>query len=118
TDHNVIRDDLILTTILTPNQPPSQFQSHSVATINYDHIAALNVKGGVAPNVFNIASAGAPITVSTGPGVDAVNIGSAAKALDSIQGPVTVNGQGDNTTLNVNDQGTTYAQDYEVYATT
>ena len=43
--------------------------------------------------------------------------GSASNTLDLIQGAITVNGQGANTTLNVIDTGTSSGQEYQVFDT-
>jgi hypothetical protein len=45
------------------------------------------------------------------------NIGSTMNTLDSIQGALSIYGQGAGTTLNINDSATTASQTYEVYAT-
>jgi hypothetical protein len=45
-----------------------------------------------------------------------VNVGDTANTLDGIRGGLTINGQGKNTTLNVNDSGTLTAENYTVYA--
>jgi hypothetical protein len=69
-------------------------------------------------NTYDIESVpvGVSLALKAGTGADTVNVGSAANTLDPIEGPVTVNGQGANTTLNVHDDGTTNSQDYSVYA--
>jgi hypothetical protein len=62
------------------------------------------------------------LTLKTGTGGDTVNVGSdpvnlTQSIIDPIQGAVTVNGQGGNSTLNVNDEGTSSGQEYDVFAT-
>jgi N-acetylneuraminic acid mutarotase len=78
-------------------------------------IQSFTVNLGRSVNTLNILELAVPLTFN-GHGVDVVNIGSATQTLDPIQGPVTINGNG-NTTLNVNDQGTTTNQGYLVFAT-
>jgi Ca2+-binding RTX toxin-like protein len=70
--------------------------------------------GGQPGNIFNVqaTAAGTMTTIKAGSESDTVNVGSAAKRLDGIQGLLTVNGQAGNTALNVNDQG---AADFHYY---
>jgi hypothetical protein len=84
----------------------------------------VTILGGSGGNTFQVAGAapGIPLTITAGSGGDTVNIGSDSvnlplSTLDAIQGAVTVNGNGANTTLNLNDQGTSSPQAYIVNAT-
>src|SRR5262249_22914158 len=89
------------------------------ASIGYSGIARLELDGGNTGNEFDVQSTtkGIPTTINAGTGKDMVDLGGAtAQKLDFIQGAIPVNGQGANTTLNINDQNTTASQDYEVYA--
>jgi hypothetical protein len=71
-------------------------------------------------NVYAIQSvpAGISLGVKAGTGGDVFLVGSTANTLDPIQGPLTVVGQGTNTTLNINDQANSGSQryEYDVYA--
>ena len=53
-------------------------------------LAALIIMGGTGNNTFNIVSTAprTPVTLITGGGSNAINLGSAANTLDSIQGAV------------------------------
>jgi hypothetical protein len=70
-------------------------------------------------NTYSIPStlASTALALEAGTGGDIVNVGSATSTLDPIQGTVTVNGQGGNTTLNVFDQGTSSYQIYQLSGT-
>jgi hypothetical protein len=60
-------------------------------------LSSLTVEGGGnGGNTFNVQStaAGDTVTIQTGPGEDAVNVGSTINTLDDIGGPVVVNGAG------------------------
>jgi hypothetical protein len=89
------------------------------ANINYRYAdtGSLTVHtGSFSDNTVNVQGTGAVTTlVAHAPAT--FNIGSAANTLDSIQGTVSVQGAGGNTTLNVIDTGTSVSQDYGVYAT-
>jgi hypothetical protein len=116
TDRSVVRND-VLTGGIFGNGP-------IVATIKYGDLASLTINGGHSGNTFNVqrTAAGTPVTINAGApitgdplnlGNNTINIGSVADAstgtvastLDTIKGPLTVNGQGGTTTLNYNDQG-------------
>jgi hypothetical protein len=60
---------------------------------------------------------GTPVTINGGTGSDTTNVASPANTLDPVQGLVTVNGQGANTTLNINDSGTSSDEVYILSAT-
>jgi len=61
--------------------------------------------------------AGSQVTLNCGTGNDRFNVGSTTNGLDPIQGTVTVNGQGANTMLNVNDQGSSSPETYQLFGT-
>jgi hypothetical protein len=104
----------------------------TVLNVQYQNPAALTIIGGRVTrtatgdktgNIFDVESvqAGENVTVQAGAGGDQVNIGSdpvnlPLSTLDAIQGAVTVTGQGSNTTLNVNDGGTSSHEWYDVSA--
>jgi hypothetical protein len=72
---------------------------------------------GLAADTVNVHATGVPTNLSSGGGADTINVGSPANSLDPILGIVTVNGQGANTTLNVNDSGTSSNQVYILVTT-
>jgi hypothetical protein len=96
------------------------------------------VRSGAAPISFNLVSGtvellagsggntiditgSAPsvsVVVDVGAGGDAVNVGGPANTLDSIQGLLSIHGQGGNTTLNVHDDGNSVSENYTVSPTT
>jgi hypothetical protein len=89
-----------------------------ISTDFFEMTSPLTVTGGSGGNTFNVQGTGhQTLVLNAGAGGDMVNVGSAANMLDPIQGSVTVNGAGGNTMLNVNDQGTSSAQFYDVAAT-
>jgi hypothetical protein len=106
-------------TLSTPNPTTTLLQRDGIAAITSDGIGELLVDdplvGGSQVNVQGTL-ASTPVAIAAGLGGDTINVGSAANTLDPIQGGVTVNGQGANTTLNVHDDGTLTSQDYGVYA--
>jgi hypothetical protein len=82
---------------------------------------AANQSGG---NTFDVESVPAAISLAlnAGKGADTVNVGSdpvnlSQSIIDPIQGTVTLTGQVGNTALNVNDEGTSSGQQYEMFAT-
>jgi hypothetical protein len=85
--------------------------------IDYGGVAKLEVDGGHSGNAFNVqgTAAGTPVTIQTGAGNDTVTVGDAANTVAGIRGGVTVHGRG-TASLNVNDQGTTTAQEYDVWS--
>jgi Ca2+-binding RTX toxin-like protein len=86
--------------------------------------APTTVRGGSSANTFNVQSTaqGAPVTVWAGTGGDTINAGNPAdptqpattSTLAGIQGLLTVHGRG-SSTLNLNDQGTTTDQVYDIW---
>jgi hypothetical protein len=96
------------------------------------------VRSGAAPISFNLVSGTVELLAGSGgntiditgttPGVsvvvdvcaggDAVNVGGPANTLDSIQGLLSIHGQGGNTTLNVHDDGNSVSENYTVSPTT
>jgi parallel beta-helix repeat protein len=90
----------------------------ALTVLSYDSVPSLVVNGDNGGNTFNLLStaAGMASTINAGTGSDVINVGSAANGtVDPIQGSVTVNGQGVNTTLNVNDQGANSNMGYDLY---
>jgi hypothetical protein len=87
------------------------------ATVNFANVASVALNASPYGNEIDVEStrASIPVTVNAGSGNDTINAGSGADRLGALQGALMINGQGGNTTLNVNDQGTPVAQTYEVY---
>jgi autotransporter-associated beta strand protein len=95
--------------------------------VDYGGLASLTVDGGpavvVTPTPYYVRNTAgiinppgtAAVTINAN-GTDAVVIGDANNTINGIQGAVSVIGNG-NTTLEVNDSGSTVSQDYRVYAT-
>jgi hypothetical protein len=77
-----------------------------VVTYNTGDVGSLSVTAG-GGDVFNVLSttAGAPVTIDGGPGVDTVNLGNTTNGVQSLLGPVTVAHSNPNghANLNVND---------------
>lgn len=95
---------------------PATFYYKSPATLGALYgVSQLNVYDGDGPTTFAVQSTGTgtPVTITTGPGNNTINVGNAQNQLDSIQGPLTINGGG-NATLNVNDQSTATNQVYQI----
>ncbi len=63
-------------------------------------------------------SAGTTTAVNGGDGADTITVGSTGNTLDDLAGPLTVKGDSDTDSLNVNDQGTTVDRSYTVTPTT
>jgi len=76
----------------------------------------LNTGGGI--DTVNVRATRGPLSLKLGAGNDKVNVGSTLNTLDAIQGTVTLDGQGDSDSLNVNDQGSTTAHVYTTSSTT
>jgi hypothetical protein len=75
----------------------------------------VNGLGGINTILIQDLAPGVSLTVNGGGGNDTVIVGSAGNRLDSIQGPITVNGAGAAAmSLVLNDQGTNAAQTYTV----
>jgi hypothetical protein len=77
------------------------------ATVEYHNIQTLTLNGGTGNNTYDVLSTGLPTStfVNTGAGNDVVNVGGDnPRVLDTIQGAVTVTGEGGNDALNLNDQ--------------
>jgi hypothetical protein len=91
--------------------------------IGYSGITKVEVDGGSSKNTFNVqaVAAGTPVTIKAGTSGDTINVGNpadptqpaATSSLAGMQDLLTVHGQG-NATLNVNDQGTTSDQEYDI----
>ncbi|HZU38327.1 MAG TPA: hypothetical protein VFA18_20550, partial [Gemmataceae bacterium] len=92
------------------------------AAINYEYpdTSSLTINGGSHGNTFNVQSsqAGTALTLNTGSGNDTVNLGSTATKLDTLQGPLIVNGQAGSDTLYFKDQGQTAGQSYTLTPST
>ncbi len=72
------------------------------ATIAYDKMNAVMINGSNTPNVFNVQSTGAPLTINAGSGGDAVNAGAPFNQLAGV-GNLTVIGS-TGTVLTLDDQ--------------
>jgi hypothetical protein len=134
--NNLLHTDIVVndngtTTVVGP------FPETLLTTVTYTNVASLEVDGadllltndnGVntllpqysSSNTFNVqgVQAGTNLTIRSGDGKDQVNVGSVTNALDLIQGGVTVNGTGANSTLNVHDDGNPVSENYTVSPTT
>lgn len=90
--------------------------------INYEYAdtSGITINGGTHGNTFNVQStqAGTALTLNTGSGSDIVNLGSTGNKLDSLQGPITINGQSGSDTVDFKDQGQTSGQSYTLTPTT
>jgi hypothetical protein len=82
-------------------------------------VQSVTFNGGSAGNVFDVHATpkGTVITINTGAGSDTVNVGSTSNALDDIQGPLTVNGQGGVNQFVVNDGGSSTGDTYTLSST-
>jgi hypothetical protein len=87
----------------------------------------VNLQGAAASTATTVnvraTAAGTTTTINANAGSDTINVGSdpvnlPLSRLDPIQGAVTVNGQGGNTTLNVHDDGNPVSENYTVSPTT
>jgi Ca2+-binding RTX toxin-like protein len=65
-------------------------------------------------DTVRIRSAAQPITVNAGDGDDTIAVGSTKNSLADLGANLTVNGQGGNDTLTLNDQGNGAAQTYQI----
>ena len=74
-------------------------------TYNAARVASLTVNGGSGGNTFFVfaTAPGRPTTLNAGSGVDTVKVGSFFDKTDTIQGPLTINGQGSLNNLEVID---------------
>jgi N-acetylneuraminic acid mutarotase len=85
-------------------------------------IAGIGISGGSSSTTFTVlgTAAGTPLTLNAGAGATDFEIASTAyigSSLDSIQGPITVNGGGALSTLTLNDQGATGREEYDIHST-
>jgi hypothetical protein len=89
-----------------------------VTNVNYDHLAGLTLQGGQSDDVFNVqgTTAGTPVVINTGAGTNTTKIGGAIDSLDDIQSTITVSGQGEKDSLNVNDSASPTQADYEIFS--
>jgi hypothetical protein len=89
-------------------------------TISYSNVHNLIVKVGTATEVVNVLGtpANTSVTLNAGGANDLFNIGDAFNTLDGVLGDLTVNGQGGNNKLTLNNQGEGYPNDfsYGIYA--
>jgi hypothetical protein len=84
-------------------------------------LSSLTIAGGTGGDTINVRRtiAALPVTVNGGDQDDTINIGSVGNSLDTIQGAVTVNGDGSGgDALNFNDQGDADPHTYTINATT
>jgi hypothetical protein len=90
-----------------------------MAGVLYANLAALVVNAGTGGNVINVlgTALGTPTTVNAGTTGDTINVGNVLNSLDSVLGPLAVNGRGP-AVLNVNDFGNLRNDNYVVTATT
>jgi hypothetical protein len=89
--------------------PPPRAPSQSRLAI-FSSIGLLVLNSGSGGNTVNVQSTpGGTTTIFTSNGPDTINVGGTANALDAIQGPLTIDGQGTET-LNYLDQGTASGQ--------
>ncbi len=93
-------------TLVTTPLPGSPSTSSLIASISFPGVASVQIKGGATQNVFNVqgATAATPITISTGPGDDAVEVGNPDDGLIEGIELLTVHGN-TGTTLILDDQG-------------
>jgi hypothetical protein len=86
----------------------------AMVTVNNDHwdflpgtVKAITINPGLGNNVVNVLGtpAGVPVTITGGGGNDTYVVGSAAQTLDTIRGPLTINGGAGSSSLTLNDQG-------------
>lgn len=97
------------------------------AYITYDgkRLASLTIRGGSGGNYFYVRGTpsgpngvlGPNVTLFAGSIADTVYVGDDNNTLDGIQGPLTVNGQGGQDTLNVYDQGSNATHTYILTST-
>jgi Ca2+-binding RTX toxin-like protein len=76
-----------------------------VATFAVADVRSITINAGAGRDAINVrhSLANVPVTVNAGGGNDTINIGN-GNSLDSIGGFITVRGEGDQDTLNLNDQ--------------
>ncbi len=78
------------------------------------NIETFEVKGGSGGNIVNVSGtvAGMSTIIHTGAGLNAVTVGGLADSLDTILGPLTLDGAAGTNTLTVNDLGTKTFEEY------
>jgi hypothetical protein len=89
----------------------------SPAAITYSRVTNLTINAGSGINTFAVQSTAAGCVTTINGGVNGqqqFNIGSASQTLNAIAGPVTLNGQGSQNALNVNDRGATAGKQYQL----
>jgi hypothetical protein len=77
----------------------------------YD-VQAVNYYLGSGGNIVNWQGDGATATLHTGAGTNTINFGDANNTLNSFPYLITLYGQGNNNTVNIFDQGTTFGRHY------
>ena len=102
----VITTDVLTGTTLTRSATGFPFVGgivDRVATINYGGLAGLTLNAGATPNVITVEGTSAPTTVNAGSGNRQVTVSPTAESLDTVAGPLTVDGGGA-TQLVIDDQ--------------
>jgi hypothetical protein len=89
------------------------------AHINYEYLdtSSVTITTGTQADTVNVLATGVTTNLNSSGGGDTINVGSATNTFDTIQGPVTVNGDGASTKLNVYDQGTTTTNNWDIAST-
>jgi hypothetical protein len=82
-----------------------------------DNYGTLSPPGSSGLPGFPPPPAYTPTTIYAGAGGDTVNVGNAGNTLDNFGGTVNLVGQASNTTVNINDQGSTTGHTYTLTAT-
>jgi hypothetical protein len=100
--------------------------TNSASWLTYSGLNSLTIRAGTprvngvptgVGNTFFVqgtASMPGGTVLNGGSGPDTFNVGGAANTLDPILGPLSIHGQGANTTLNVHDDGTSTTQNWDV----
>jgi len=93
---------------------------NNAARVTYNSVQGLTLHAGSGGNTINVleTASGTPVTVNAGSGNDTVDVGAnffGLRTLNSILGPLTVNGQGGTSdSIILHDENTTVAQTYTV----
>jgi hypothetical protein len=116
---DLVVDDSTSTADSTYTVTPSTVQINSLPPISTSGVNGITVLGGSGNDTFNVqgTTAGVPVTVQAGSGSNTIDVCDTSQRVSGIQGVLTVNGQGANTTLIVNDAGTSTAENYTVLPT-
>jgi hypothetical protein len=88
------------------------------ARVAFAGIQAITLNGGNHGNSVRVSdtAAGTTLALNTGAGNDTIIVGNAANSLDSVQGALSITGQGGTNTLKLNDQGSSAAHAYTLTA--